>query len=111
METLIKRDQILSAATTDDDMLVSLLDDFQSLDNLSSYQKQHIRLDCVYLKKLYEIGIQHMNCWTWRKYSTEAISILNDAGFTHRVNERSLRTLNTKFRVQLRRRCHHHRLF
>ena len=51
------------------------------------------------MKKLYEMGIQYMNSWTWQKCSQEAIEILKDAGFTHRVNERSLRTLNTKFRV------------
>ena len=99
IERLIQRDKVLSEAAFDDDILLSLLDDIESLDNLSSWQKQHVRLDFIYLKNLYEIAIQNMNSFTWTECSIEAISVLCDAGFTHKLHNRSLRDLNMKYRV------------
>ena len=51
------------------------------------------------MKKLYEIAIQNINSWSWTKCSTEAISVLNDAGFSHIKHERRLRDLNMKYRL------------
>ena len=48
IETLIRRDKVLTKAAYDDDTLVSLLHDVDSIEILSSYQRQHIRLDCIY---------------------------------------------------------------
>ena len=51
------------------------------------HQKQHLRFDCIYLKKVYEIAIQNMNSWTWKQCAEAAIAELNDAGFSHIKNE------------------------
>ena len=99
IESLISRDKLLTKAAYDDDTLVTLLHDVECVDELSSYQKQHLRFDCVYLKKAYEIAIQNMNSWTWKECCLRAIAELSDAGFSHIKNERTLRNLNMKFRV------------
>ena len=99
IKTLIIRDKMLAKAAYDDDTLVSLLTDVDSVDKLSSYQKQHLRFDCIYLKKLYEVAIQNMNSWTWQQCAQAAIAELNDAGFNHIKNERTLRNLNMRYRV------------
>ena len=84
IKTLIGRDKILTKAAYDDDTLVSLLHAVESVDRLSSFQKQHLRFDCIYLKKAYEIAIQNMNSWTWKQCAQAAIAELNDVGFNHK---------------------------
>ena len=40
-----------------------------------------------------------MNTWTWQQCTQAAISVMNDAGFNHIKNERTLRNLNMTYRV------------
>ena len=78
--------------------MVSLLRDFDSLDNLGSYQKQHLRLDCIFEEALRNSDT-NMNSWTWKEYSTEAIYILSDVGFNYLQGEILLSNLSMKYRI------------
>ena len=55
---------------------------------LNSTQRQHIRYDCLYLKKTFEVALQHMNICSWGKCIAIAISKLSDAGLKHIKSEK-----------------------
>ena len=73
---LIRREELLRGATFDDDILLSLLSDIKDTNELTSKQKENIRNQCLYLRKSYELAIQHMNKLTWKECCKLAIDEL-----------------------------------
>ena len=61
MECLAWRDTLLWRASVDDDVLCTLIDDIDNIDELTVKQASDIRKKCMYLRKAYEYAIQKMN--------------------------------------------------
>ena len=61
MECLARRDTLLWRASVDDDVLCTLIDEIDSIDELTVRQASDIRKKCMYLRKAYEYAIQKMN--------------------------------------------------
>ena len=70
-------------AAFDDDELIGIIDEINSIDELSSSQRQQIRFDCLYLRKAYKVAVQNMNQITWKEYIIISIEEMKDAGFNH----------------------------
>ena len=85
-------------ATVDDDTLMSLVDDNIDMDDLSSNQKQHLRYQCIYLRKSYEIALQYMNTYTWTQCINVALVELCDQGIVNIKCDRTIREWNIRFR-------------
>ena len=95
---LIRREELLRGATFDDDILLSLVSDIKDINELTSKQKENIRNQCLYLRKSYELAIQHMNKLTWKECCKLAIDELGDDGIYFVKNEKTVRRWHTQFR-------------
>ena len=88
----------MSRAAFDDDELIGIIDGINSIDELSSSQRQQIRFDCLYLRKAYEVAVQNMNQITWKDCIIIAIDEMKDGGFNHIKKEKDIRRINQQFR-------------
>ena len=55
---LKRRNSLLLDATRNDDALLTVIDGVSSLSDLSVKQKEYVRVQCMYLRKSYELAIQ-----------------------------------------------------
>jgi len=78
--------------------LLSLVSDIKDINELSSKQKENIRNQCLYLRKSYELAIQHMNKLTLKECCKLAIDELMDDGINFVKNEKTVRRWHTQFR-------------
>ena len=95
---LTRRIEILQLATVDDDTLISLLEDDINFVDVLTHQKQHLRYQCIYLRKCYEISLQYMNEKTWTECIKMALVELSDQAILYIMNDKTIREWNISFR-------------
>lgn len=79
---------MLGIAVDDDDVLVGLVQDIDNIANLTSKQQTFIRNKCLYIKKLHELALQHLNTLTWKECCSLCIVYLADTGIHFIKNEK-----------------------
>ena len=77
---LSRRIEVISLASYDDDTLLTLLPNVKDINEISSFQRQMLRQQCLYLYKSYEIAVQRINTSTWEECINLAIKELADCG-------------------------------
>ena len=82
LECLGRRTEILSLASLDDEYLFDLIDGFDSLDDLTTKQKEKLRMQCFYLKNAYKLAVQYMYELKWKDICDLAIKNLTDIGIS-----------------------------
>ena len=98
LEVIATRCLLLSKASFDDNILLSILHDVKEVSELSSTQIQYLRYSCLYLRKAYENAVQYMNSLSWIQCIENAIKEMHDIGIYHITNEKTVRMLNCTFR-------------
>ena len=96
-ECLLHRIEVLNCASTSDDILISLIDDVDTIDE-SSKQRENLRMQCLCLKNAYLNAIQYMNIEIWTNCCEKAISFMSDIGISYINNEKTIRKWNQRFR-------------
>ena len=61
IDCLLRREDVLISATTNDKHLLHLLKDTTDISDISIIGREKIRYQCMYLRKAYEIALQRMN--------------------------------------------------
>ena len=82
VDCLLRRDQLLASAAFGNDKLMTIVQ-VDDTDKLTNKQLLNLRLDCLVLKKSYEISLQRIIKLTWRKCINIAIKELEDSGIVH----------------------------
>ena len=82
-DAFIRRDDILSKAVFDDKYLLSITSDIKDLTEITSLQQQNLRLDTMYLRKVYQITLHTMHTSTWLICCNIAISDIYDTCTTY----------------------------
>ena len=98
LNCLRRREEILLQACLSDEIMLELTSGSSPIDELSSKQKEHLRYQCLYLRKAYEIAIQFMSAKTWTECIIMAISELADIGIQFIKNEKTVRQWHTIFK-------------
>ena len=80
LEAFVRRDKLLAAAAFDNDVLMTMFHNVDDIHDLTNTQLLNVKLDCLYLKKGYEIALQRMNQLTWTDCLILAIKDLADIG-------------------------------
>ena len=96
--SLCKRIDMLSKAIYSDDRVLCLLDDIKIINDITSKQRQSIRMYCMYLKKAYELALQYICVQKWKTCIRLAINELADVGITDIKDEKTIRLMNCHFR-------------
>ena len=76
-----------------------MIDGIEDFDDLTGKQVTNLRLDCLFLKKAYEIALQRMNEYTWTQCIFMAIKELEDCGIRYVITDKPVRLINQSFRV------------
>ena len=102
LDCILRRENLLYLATTNDDMLILLVKDAPDdiVDTFSSTAKERMRYQCMYLRKAYEIAIQRMNVYNWLECCSLAVTELKDIGINYIKNGRTIMKWNRQFRVK-----------
>ena len=98
VECLLRRDSVLMEAITDDDVLLSLCDTINDLEDITAKARQHLRYKCMYIKKAYEIALQKMNQLTWHECCKLAVEEVNDIGVNYITGWKTIAGWNQQFR-------------
>ena len=98
LKCLMRRDRQLLSSTTDDKDLFDQTHDNSELGSLTVKARKIIRLKCMYLRKAYEIAIQHMNQKTWGECCTLAVAELKDVGIDYITQGRTIQNWNMEYR-------------
>ena len=69
--------EVLNCASTSDDILISLINDVDTIAETSLKQRENLRMQCFYLKNAYLNAIQYMNIKTWTNCCIKAINFLS----------------------------------
>ena len=79
--------------------MLSIVTDAKIVSDMTNNQKQRIMTHCLYLKKSYELVLQHMNRLTWIRYINLEILQLQDDGIEYLQSERAVRDINSHFKI------------
>ena len=79
---LARRSELLTSASVDNNCLIDLVNDVTSISDLTSKQKESLRLQCIVLRQAYAVAVQNMNMKTWKQCCEQAIDEV--ANFTGR---------------------------
>ena len=97
---LVRRHDLLLRAMINDEVLSSICDMPDQSYNLSSKQREYIRIQAIYLAKSYELALQKMNEVTWTESINAAIEEVNDMGISNISTDRTIREWNCLFRIK-----------
>ena len=101
LECIERRIELLSDASLDDDVLIKLVANVDSNSFLTSKQREKLRTQCIYLKEVYEIAVNHMNNITWKECCAKSIDqVARNIGKRMIKNEKTIRRWNIIFRKQ-----------
>ena len=95
---LHRRMQLLLDATTNDVVLLSIISGIDNLNELTTKQKENIRMQSLYLRNSYDNALSSMNQRTWAQCNSFAIEILSDPGFNYIKNEKTIGRWHIQFR-------------
>jgi len=98
IDCLHRRMQLLLDATTNDVVLLSIISGIDNLNELTTKQKENIRMQSLYLRNSYDNALSSMNQRTWAQCTSFAIEILSDTGLDYIKNEKTIRRWHIQFR-------------
>ena len=68
--------------------------------SMRSKEKRHLRMQSIYLKKVYELALQYMNNKTWRECCKMCIDILSGNDVNYIKSDQIIMKWNRKFKVK-----------
>ena len=97
IDCLVRREESMRGGTFDDNILLTLVSDVEDINELSSKQKKNIRNQYLYLRKSYELVIQHMNKPTWKECCKLAIDEIGYGEINFTKNRKTVRRWHIQF--------------
>ena len=85
-QCFVWREDLLKRAAFDNEILVSIIFEIDEMDVLTMAQRQTTCYRSLYLRRAYEIPLQHMNEWAWVECVYMAIMELYDDGIRYYSN-------------------------
>ena len=89
----------MNRAVYDDDMIPLFILYIDNINKTTRKQEQRLRMQFLYLRKLYELALQYMNTSTWLVCICCAIQELSDNGIISVKNEQIVRRIHSQFRM------------
>ena len=90
----MRREEIVAHSIIDDDSLLVLVNNENRIIDISNKQRGYLQTKYLYLHKLYELALQHMDNITWKQRIVMAISELEDDAIFSLKNEKTVRQWN-----------------